>query len=80
MKLKPCPFCSKVPKIRLWIAEDDTWYYGHYAVRDPCCPVMGCGQTELFFTRPGRGHNIGLWRSMCNRVVDQWNRRTQGGE
>lgn len=76
-KLKPCPFCGRVPKIR---ATCDTQHsshgsWGHYVVRDGCCAATSNGQTELFFCSNFKKPSYYLWWHMLNRMVDDWNRR-----
>jgi hypothetical protein len=72
----PCPFCGRVPDFRFRVDEEprSTGHIGHYAVRDPCCRVMG-GNTELFFTEAGVGPNMDLWETMCRRLIEAWNVR-----
>jgi hypothetical protein len=78
MKLKPCPFCGGTPTFKFDMdipgGTSGTGYTGHYAVMVGCCSVIG-GRTELFFTKPGDGRNVDLWKSMCRRVITDWNRR-----
>ena len=79
-KAKPCPFCGKVPKFDICTDEkiSDRGSFGYYAKMLPCCRVLGCGRTELFFTNNNQKPNFGLWANMAIRLINDWNRRTAG--
>ncbi len=73
----PCPFCGKVPKFSCRVEEfpSTNGSTGHYATRERCCNVTGTGQVELFFCNDWKKPDYGLWKSMVDRLVDQWNTR-----
>lgn len=74
----PCPFCGSVPEfdVRCDDMHSNHGSIGHYAVRKPCCPQTGMGQTELFFCNDWKEPDYLLWWKMANRLIDNWNLRT----
>lgn len=76
-RLKPCPFCGKIPELDIKCdrkhSEHGSW--GHYAIRKSCCDTTGSGQTELFFCNDFKKPNFKLWWSMSSRLIDDWNKR-----
>ena len=76
-KAKPCPFCGKIPVFDIRTDEQisERGSFGHYAIMKPCCRVLGCGRTELFFTNNFRKPNYGLWLNMAIRLITDWNTR-----
>lgn len=76
-RAKPCPFCGTVPKFDCRVEESHSKHgsIGHYAVRERCCPATSSGQTELFFCNNWKPANYGLWKSMVDRLIDNWNKR-----
>ena len=76
-RVKPCPFCGRIPEIKAYCDSDFSAHgsWGHYVVRERCCSVTQMGQTELFFTQNWKGPKYKQWWSMLCRLIDDWNRR-----
>lgn len=76
-KVKPCPFCGRIPKIEFTTDTkiNDRGSFGHYAVRHGCCRPTSPGQTELFFTNNHKKPDFGLWCWMGIHLVNEWNSR-----
>jgi len=76
-ELKPCPFCGKIPEIE-YMCSDKYSIHGswkHYVKRQPCCPVMGLGKSDVFFTNNFKKPNYKLWWYMVCNSVYEWNNR-----
>lgn len=76
-RVKTCPFCGRYPTIKASVdaKHSKRGSIGHYAVRDACCKATGLGQTELFFCNNWKEPDFGLWKSMADRLVNDWNKR-----
>ena len=76
-KIKPCPFCGKIPKLtaRCDIEHSTHGSWGHYVKRESCCMVTNMGQSKLFFCNDFKKPDYRLWWNMLSRMVDCWNER-----
>lgn len=76
-RVKPCPFCGRIPKIETRTDKEISKHgsFGHYAAIRGCCSATASGRTELFFTNNFKKPNYGLWWNMTCRMINDWNRR-----
>ena len=76
-KLKPCPFCGRIPNVTAMCDIQYTSHgsWGHYAKRESCCKATKMGQTESFFCNDFEKPDYRLWWDMFSRIIDCWNKR-----
>ena len=76
-KMKPCPFCGKIPETRYRVDEKHSNHgsIGHFFIIDGCCEIMASGVTELFFCNNWNKPNFRLFCTMSIQAITAWNRR-----